>query len=92
MRERERSRGSLLLLPLWEKVAPTKSASDEGFPDSERVAPLTGLEHVARVRSTLSDNVRGEEDNNSAYTAAVVTPPSMTMVWPVMKVDASEPR
>jgi hypothetical protein len=27
-----------------------------------------------------------------AYTAAVVTPPSMTMVWPVMKVEASEAR
>ena len=26
------------------------------------------------------------------YTAAVVTPPSTTMVWPVMKLDASEPR
>jgi hypothetical protein len=26
------------------------------------------------------------------YAAAVVTPPSTTMVWPVMKVDASEAR
>lgn len=26
------------------------------------------------------------------YTDAVVTPPSMTIVWPVMKVDESEPR
>ena len=26
------------------------------------------------------------------YTAAVVTPPSTTMVWPVMKVEASEAR
>jgi hypothetical protein len=26
------------------------------------------------------------------YTAAVVTPPSTTMVWPVMKLEASEPR
>jgi hypothetical protein len=26
------------------------------------------------------------------YTAAVVTPPSTTMVCPVMKLDASEPR
>jgi hypothetical protein len=26
------------------------------------------------------------------YTDAVVTPPSTTMVWPVMKVEASEPR
>ncbi|SFH84806.1 hypothetical protein SAMN05216525_102247 [Bradyrhizobium sp. Gha] len=26
------------------------------------------------------------------YTAAVVTPPSITMVWPVMKLEASEAR
>jgi hypothetical protein len=26
------------------------------------------------------------------YGAAVVTPPSTTMVWPVMKLEASEPR
>jgi hypothetical protein len=31
-------------------------------------------------------------DNAESYTAAVVTPPSTTMVWPVMKLDASEPR
>jgi hypothetical protein len=31
---------------------------------------------------------RGEE----GYAAAVVTPPSTTMVWPVMKLDASEPK
>ena len=31
---------------------------------------------------------RGEEH----YVAAVVTPPSTTMVWPVMNVDASEAR
>ena len=28
----------------------------------------------------------------TAYTDAVVTPPSITMVWPVMKVEASEAR
>jgi hypothetical protein len=28
----------------------------------------------------------------SNYTDAVVTPPSTTMVWPVMKVEASEAR
>src|SRR5690349_3512902 len=30
--------------------------------------------------------------DKGTYTAAVVTPPSMTMVWPVMKVEASEAR
>jgi hypothetical protein len=28
----------------------------------------------------------------AGYAAAVVTPPSTTMVWPVMKVEASEAR
>jgi len=32
----------------------------------------------------------GEEKGN--YTDAVVTPPSTTMVWPVMKLEALEPR
>jgi hypothetical protein len=32
----------------------------------------------------------GEREKN--YGAAVVTPPSTTMVWPVMKLEASEPR
>jgi hypothetical protein len=41
----------------------------------------------AHLRMTISLSSR--EDN---YTAAVVTPPSMTMVWPVMKVEASEAR
>jgi hypothetical protein len=27
-----------------------------------------------------------------SYADAVVTPPSTTMVWPVMKLEASEPR
>jgi hypothetical protein len=30
--------------------------------------------------------------NDGAYTDAVVTPPSTTMVWPVMKLEASEER
>src|SRR5882762_10075856 len=38
---------------------------------------------------TLSPQGRGEGAN---HTDAVVTPPSTTMVWPVMKVEASEAR
>ncbi len=33
----------------------------------------------------------GERSRHN-YAAAVVTPPSTTMVWPVMKVEASEAR
>jgi hypothetical protein len=32
------------------------------------------------------------ERERKRYTDAVVTPPSTTMVWPVMKLEASEPR
>ena len=31
-------------------------------------------------------------EGKKIYIAAVVTPPSTTMVWPVMKVEASEAR
>ncbi|OIQ63802.1 hypothetical protein GALL_546550 [mine drainage metagenome] len=45
------------------------------------------------VRATLSHKGRGKGSaRNAGYTAAVVTPPSTTMVWPVMKLEASEPR
>ena len=37
---------------------------------------------LAATRRTFSRKGRGEE----GYTAAVVTPPSTTMVWPVMKL------
>jgi hypothetical protein len=37
---------------------------------------------------TLPARGRGKKN----YADAVVTPPSITMVWPVMKVEASEPR
>jgi hypothetical protein len=35
---------------------------------------------------------RAGRGSGGSYTAAVVTPPSTTMVWPVMKVEASEAR
>jgi hypothetical protein len=34
----------------------------------------------------------GTTVERAAYVAAVVTPPSTTIVWPVMKVEASEAR
>ena len=41
-------------------------------------------------RATHPRKARG--GGEEAYTDAVVTPPSTTMVWPVMKLEASEPR
>jgi hypothetical protein len=45
-------------------------------------AKASGLREVRQYHSVVGE----------AYTDAVVTPPSTTMVWPVMKVDASEAR
>jgi len=49
------------------------------------------------VRSTMHLLTRCAPSPASAkegksQTDAVVTPPSTTMVWPVMKLEASEPR
>jgi hypothetical protein len=43
-----------------------------------------------RFATALSPASAGEGEES--YTDAVVTPPSTTMVWPVMKLAASEPR
>jgi hypothetical protein len=47
-----------------------------------------------RVRDRLTALAPRNDERGSGdtYTDAVVTPPSMTMVWPVMKVEESEPR
>ena len=42
---------------------------------------------VAGIASTLPSPGEGRN-----HADAVVTPPSTTMVWPVMKLEASEPR
>jgi hypothetical protein len=60
-----------------------------------RVAPgegwlrTHGALSLRKQPPTLSAQPRGEGDDQ---TDAVVTPPSTTMVWPVMKVEASEAR
>jgi hypothetical protein len=54
-------------------------------------ASASNLRTAAECRlRTLSHKGRGERERT--YTAAVVTPPSTTMVCPVMKLEASEPR
>ena len=49
---------------------------------------LTGL--FTRVAEPLTKRSGAREQ--TVYTEAVVTPPSTTMVWPVMKLDAPEAR
>ena len=78
------------LLPLREKVARTKSVPDEGFRGTDRPRPSSGPNFAALIRATFSR--KGRRVRKGSYTDAVVTPPSTTMVWPVMKLDASEPR
>ena len=45
---------------------------------------------LSLILATLSHKGRGER--KKSYTPAVVTPPSTTIVCPVMKLEASEPR
>ena len=66
-----------------------RSAPDEGLICGYRIARLHSRTVPLRPLVHLPTRGRGEEN---AYVAAVVTPPSTTMVWPVMKVEASEAR
>ena len=49
-------------------------------------------DNVKRDSAKAPSPTRGERNEQSSYTAAVVTPPSTTIVCPVMKLEASEPR
>jgi hypothetical protein len=62
-----------------------KCAAGEGV----QVTPFTPHWRSKALTPTLSPQERGEGET---YAEAVVTPPSTTMVWPVMKVEASEAR
>ena len=57
---------------------------------------LRQADWAAKVNIILRRPGEGRDDVNVSaarnYTDAVVTPPSTTMVCPVMKLDASEPR
>jgi hypothetical protein len=79
----------IFLLPLWEKVARTKSVPDEGLRSTDRPCPLIRPDFRYAHSGHLLP--RGEKGRRN-YTDAVVTPPSTTMVCPVMKLEASEPR
>ena len=46
----------------------------------------------APIRLAALGTFPRKREKGESYVEAVVTPPSTTMVWPVMKVEASEPR
>ena len=50
------------------------------------------IEGTSAVWVTPPGALRVGRGGGEAYADAVVTPPSTTMVWPVMKLEASEPR
>src|SRR5947207_2350368 len=56
------------------------------------VLSASGLAEAAPTRLALLGTLPRKREREENYTAAVVTPPSTTMVWPVMKLEASEPR
>ena len=64
--------------PEFAEAAPTRLAE---FIIGRRFAPTRWLGTLPRKR-----------EREETHTDAVVTPPSTMMVWPVMKVEASEPR
>jgi hypothetical protein len=47
---------------------------------------------AAPTRLALLGTLPRKREREETYADAVVTPPSTTMVWPVMKLEASEPR
>jgi hypothetical protein len=47
---------------------------------------------IAEGYGSLPSQGRPPFERRANYVDAVVTPPSTTMVWPVMKLEASEPR
>jgi hypothetical protein len=52
-----------------------------------------GVAHLILIEgATRYGSLRSQGRQKDVYTDAVVTPPSTTMVWPVMKLEASEPR
>jgi hypothetical protein len=51
-----------------------------------------GLAERAPTRLALLGTLPRKREREKDYVAAVVTPPSTTIVWPVMNVDASEVR
>jgi hypothetical protein len=65
----------------------------EGSRSSIDEEPLTGFSLT--LETTLSREGRGKRPRAEGlknYTPVVVTPPSTTIVCPVMKLEASEPR
>jgi hypothetical protein len=69
-------RGALLIRGPW----PGASVGPGSAEQRKERCTASGTRHN---ESAASENV---------YADAVVTPPSTTMVWPVMKLDASLPR
>ena len=72
-------------LPLRETVA-SRTLPDEG----SDLATSNSLSPSQPRCAIASPSPTRERARETRYTAAVVTPPSTTMVWPVMKVEASE--
>ena len=82
-------------LPLLRGRAGVGAAAREGVRD--RTSPNTQQIHIAlgafpHPPSLRSGTLPRKREREETYTDAVVTPPSTMMVWPVMKVEASEAR
>src|SRR5258708_36756735 len=83
-----KERGEVKKAPLRYLTSPRSLRGEVGM-RAKRVIRVRG-EAVPSIQRQHLRATPGEEERT--YTDAVVTPPSTTMVWPVMKVEASEPR
>ena len=87
------------------RILPSPLAGEAWLRDGQR-SRVAAMRGYASIESdphpvTLSRDAAGHSRSDPPpqgervrenYTDAVVTPPSTTMVWPVMKLEASEPR
>ena len=78
------------LSPLRERVG-VRAPRERGRSDCARSRERLTV-HSPRVTPRARRHPPPQGERDRIYIAAVVTPPSTTMVWPVMKVEASEPR
>ena len=66
--------------------------SESEFEPGERLRFIERAKPLTRFLAHARNHPLPQGERVKTYTAAVVTPPSSTMVCPVMKLEASDPR
>ncbi|SHK30652.1 hypothetical protein SAMN05444159_2951 [Bradyrhizobium lablabi] len=71
------------------RCAPSLALAGEGWGGA---LAAMGFAERAPTRLALLGTLPRKRERGRGYADAVVTPPSTTIVWPVMKLEASEER